>query len=134
MRRKVKHCGKGPPVRDRSGWLLGPGDPPAFLPRAADATVLAAVKSGRLVYVDTAAPAIPDAEKPKPEIDETKDNRSLLTVIMKLAIDSGEGLTSTGKPKIDYLREEMEVEGGDPEFVTSEMRDEIFDEINVNDN
>lgn len=134
MRRKVKHSGKGPPVRDRSGWTLGPGDPPASLPRAADATVLAAIKSGRLVYADATAPAVPDAEKPKPEIDETKDNRNLLKVIMKLAIDSGEGLTSTGKPKIDYLREEMEAEGGDPEFVTSEIRDEIFDEIDVNAN
>jgi hypothetical protein len=134
MRRKVKHSGEGLPVRDRSGWLLGPGDPAVFLPRAADATVLAAVESGRLVYVDAAEPAVSDAEKPKPEIEETKDNRNLLIVIMKLAIDSLKGLTSTGKPKIDYLREEMEVEGGDPDFVTSEVRDEIFDEINVNDN
>lgn len=122
MKPKYRHTG-GPSVIDRSGWRLGPGDPPVSLPKGADATVIAAVRKGILVRVE----AIEDAVKP----DHTEhDDRELLKAIMRVAIDNGvESLTKTGKPQLDYLREEMKVEGGDPMYVSTAIRDKLFEEI-----
>ena len=126
-RTKYQHSGEGPPVRDRSGWILGPGDPPVSLPRGADATVIAAVRDGTLVKMEPITiETIPD----EPEVPK-RDDRGLLKVLIKLALDSGdeEVLTTTGKPTLDYLREEMESEGGDPEIVSGFLRDELIEEI-----
>ena len=134
MKPKYQHIGKGPPVVDSSGWRLGPGDPPASLPNGADATVLSAVRSGILVKVEAIEIAVKpdDTEQDVPMEEKVKrDDRGLLKVIMKLAIDADEEnvLTKTGKPQLDYLRDEMKIEGGDPLFVTTEIRDELFEEI-----
>ncbi len=127
MRAKYQHSGKGPPVLDQSGWKLGPGDQPISLPPAADATVLAAVRNETLVKVE----AIKVKVKPNGEEKVKRDDRELLKVLIKLAIAEGDesNLTSSGKPTIDYLKSEMIGEDGDPDFVTSTIRDELFDEI-----
>ena len=128
---KYEHCGEGPPVQDRSGWRMAPGDPPKSLPNGADATVLEAVRNKTLVKVSAVKiETVPDKKADDPP-EKGKDNRALLKVIMKLEIDSGneDNLTADGKPTIDYLRDEMDSEGGDRDFVTSTIRDELFEEI-----
>lgn len=140
-RRKVRHCGDGPLVRDSSGWQIAPGDTAKYLPRAADATILNAIKSGRLVYEDTTATATQSVEDETPEVPETDDAdndtadiaTSRLTLIQcaRTIMDMGsdEILTASGKPTVEALRELFIDSDGDTELeITAALRDDVSDE------
>jgi hypothetical protein len=140
-RRKVIHCGTGPPVHDRSGWRIAAGDPPLFLPRAADATVLRALADKRLVYADETAEgstvsvdddATGDEDDDNPEAKE-RSNRLTLVECAKSLIATGadDTLTSAGKPTVEALKALYVDSGGDPDFeITAALRDEVTDEAN----
>lgn len=139
-RRKVIHCGEGPLIRDASGWQIAPGDPAKYLPRAADATTLNAIKSGRLVYEDTTATATRSVEDDAPDVSEPEgaDNdtaglaTSRLTLIecARTLIDGDtNNLTASGKPTVEALRELFIDSGGDADLeITAALRDDITEE------
>ncbi len=152
-RRKVKHSGKGPVVRDaRSGWAIGPDEPALLLPLAPDATVLRALKKGTLVYADqTAVESTKSVDDDTPEVetpdedegainadDEKIDDeeaqiasdRLTLVECAKSLMDTSDErfLTKDGRPTVDALRETF-LDSTEREIeIDSSLRDEIYEE------
>lgn len=128
---KAKHCGKGTPVRDSSGWEIKAGDKPKTLPKGADATVVRALKSGKLIKVKAEEKKSEPEKAAAPKSHNTDDIKKLIELSREIIGDADkDNLIGDGKPTVEALKMAFEAEGGDPDLVTAAVRDAAFNEMN----